>query len=237
MAGYNRLARDDSPLRSLGPAVVGNFIFRNEDETLESLRIGHWWEYEFKSGASGWVEGLLLADDIQTSFTIGGEAEIPVGRYTFGKFWFRYESGPGSLLRGQTDFQIGSFYDGWRGAMTLSPTWNVSRFLELGGSYELNIIRFPERNQGVDTHLARFRVRAAANAKVSTVAFIQYNSVADLVGINVRFRYNFKEGNDLWIVYDEGLNTERDSLDVGTPRLPLSNGRSVRIKYTYTWTV
>ena len=48
---------------------------------------------------------------------------------------------------------------------------------------------------------------------------------------NVRFRYNFREGNDLWIVYNEGLNTERDR---ATPVLPVTSARTALVKYTYT---
>ncbi|MEE9464190.1 MAG: hypothetical protein V3W14_01280 [Candidatus Neomarinimicrobiota bacterium] len=49
---------------------------------------------------------------------------------------------------------------------------------------------------------------------------------------NVRFRYNFREGNDLWIVYDEGMNTNRHRL---TPMLPFTNIRTILVKYTYTF--
>ena len=59
------------------------------------------------------------------------------------------------------------------------------------------------------------------DAKASGNAFVQYNSTTHRIDFNVRMRYNFSEGRDLWIVYNEGLNTER-SLDPGQPTLPLS---------------
>jgi hypothetical protein len=49
---------------------------------------------------------------------------------------------------------------------------------------------------------------------------------------NLRFRYNFREGNDLWIVYNEGLNTDRRR---ELPVLPITEGRTVLLKYTYTF--
>lgn len=49
---------------------------------------------------------------------------------------------------------------------------------------------------------------------------------------NVRFRLNPREGNDLYIVYDEGLHTDIHRL---TPGLPHSVGRTVLLKYTYTF--
>jgi hypothetical protein len=48
-------------------------------------------------------------------------------------------------------------------------------------------------------------------------------------------RYNFSEGSDLWLVYDEGFNTERQALP-GEPRLPLSDSRVLLVKLTRTFT-
>jgi hypothetical protein len=67
---------------------------------------------------------------------------------------------------------------------------------------------------------------------LSTNAFIQFSSSANTVSANVRFRYNFREGNDLWIVYNERMNSDRDRL---TPTLPFTSARTVLVKYTYTF--
>jgi hypothetical protein len=65
------------------------------------------------------------------------------------------------------------------------------------------------------------------------VAVVQLNSVEDRVGVNFRLRYNLREGSDIWVVYDEGFNTDRDS-PAGTPRLPFSAARFFRVKVTHT---
>jgi hypothetical protein len=39
--------------------------------------------------------------------------------------------------------------------------------------------------------------------------------------VNVRLRYNVREGNDLWIVYNEAVNTDRYSR---SPLPPVSQG-------------
>jgi hypothetical protein len=132
------------------------------------------------------------------------------------------------------DARIGGFYDGWRFQLQLDPTWNVSRNLEIGGSYEFNRIRFPDRGASLDAHVARLRIGAAANARLSATGLLQLNSVDDKLGVNLRLRYNFREGSDLWLVYDEGFNTDRDQPG-GVPALPASNLRVFRIKLTHTF--
>ena len=72
------------------------------------------------------------------------------------------------------------------------------------------------------------------STKFSTSAFIQYSSEARAVIGNIRFRYNPREGVDLYLVYDETLNTQRDRL---FPVPPFSSGRTVMVKYSYTFTL
>jgi hypothetical protein len=70
--------------------------------------------------------------------------------------------------------------------------------------------------------------------KLSVTAFVQYNSTENAMSTNLRLRYNPKEGNDFYLVFNEGRSTYRDIED---PRLPLYNNRSILLKYTYTFTL
>lgn len=123
-------------------------------------------------------------------------------------------------------------YDGWRANVWWNPRWNASRHLELSLQYELDIVRFPDRDQGFDAHIARLRANTALDTRFSVNAFVQYRNIGELVATNVRLRFNFREGNDLWLVYNEGLNLNRDRLE---PALPLTDNRTVLLKYTYTF--
>lgn len=161
-------------------------------------------------------------------------APLHPGAHNFAELWFNFQPAPGPRLRALVDARIGGFYDGWRTQIHVEPTWNLSRHLEIGGVYELNRIRFPDRGTGLDVHLARLRIGAAANARLSAVALVQLNSVDDRVGVNLRLRYNLREGSDIWLVYDEGFNTDRDTA-AGMPRLPLSDARFFRVKVTHTF--
>ena len=75
---------------------------------------------------------------------------------------------------------------------TLTPTWYVSAYLKWGGTYHYDYIRFPDRNQTFDAHLACLRIGTALNAKLSTNAFLQYNSAAAAFLANLRSRYTLQ---------------------------------------------
>ena len=100
------------------------------------------------------------------------------------------------------------------------------------GFYQYQTADFPDSNQEFQVHLARLRAEVGFNTKASIAAFVQYNSADDVFSANVRFRYNFREGQDLWIVYNEGVNTDRFSYD---PVPPETDFRTVLVKYTHTF--
>jgi hypothetical protein len=223
-----------SALRTHGPGAIGYAFLRNGGHSLETSYLAFWWHYGFRSGAEGWLEVIHHYEDVRTAFPLGDGVAVESGEHQFAELWFNFQPPPGPKVRALIDARIGGFYDGWRTQVHVEPTWNLSRHLELGGVYELNRIRFPDRDTGLDIHLVRLRIGAAANARLSATAFVQLNSVEDRVGVNFRLRYNLREGSDVWLVYDEGFNTDRDALP-GTPRLPLSAVRFFRVKVTHTF--
>ena len=119
--------------------------------------------------------------------------------------------------------------------MILAPTWNASKHLELGATYQRTRLRFPVRDEKADIHLVGFRVRTALDVRASANALIQYNSTTDRLDLNLRLRYNVSEGTDLWIVYNEGLDTARAPARVDVPADPLSLSRALIVKYTHTF--
>jgi hypothetical protein len=156
-----------------------------------------------------------------------------VGSYDFADLQLALSMGAGSKLRTSGDFRAGTYFDGRRMQAIVTPTWNVSPHLELGTDYQITALRFASRKQSEEIHLVRMRVRAALDARKSGNAFVQYNSTTDQLDFNIRLRYAIAEGTDLWLVYNEGLDTERTRDLIGL-RPPLSLGRTMIVKYTHT---
>jgi hypothetical protein len=61
---------------------------------------------------------------------------------------------------------------------------------------------------------------------------VQVDGGSDAVIGNVRIRYNPREGTDIYLVYNEGWNTDRFRR---TPVPPALNGRTVLLKFNYTF--
>jgi hypothetical protein len=232
VANWYRFTDRSRVFRRVYPGALAFHTFRNADRTLESGTWAAWVQWDTKSGGGGWVEPKVFRESVRTPFAIGGTT-IPAGTYSFADLQVVFTMPQGARLRTDVDARAGAFFDGTRQQAIVTPTWNLSRHLELGASYQWTRLRFRERGESDDIHLARLQVRAARDARASANAFVQYNSTTDRVDLNVRLRYNFAEGTDLWLVYDEGLATDRLDLP-GELRRPLSSSRALILKATYT---
>ncbi|MEO0557198.1 MAG: DUF5916 domain-containing protein [Bacteroidota bacterium] len=230
---YQRFLSEDSRFMRTWVGVWSNVYVRHEDRQLESVSVYPFAYIQWKNGATGVVASQHRYEDVLDDFALAGEVTVPAGRYEFHEARAEVTPPDAWFMRPQAYVYTGTFYDGWKTTAGMGMTWNVSRHLELGPEYEVNVLRFGARDQAVTTHLARVRVQGALDAHLSAAALVQYNSVASAFNINARMRYNVREGHDLWLVYDEGLNTDRVRPD--EPRLPLSARRAVLLKYTHTF--
>lgn len=233
---YDWLMGKETSIRKVSPLQFSGYVvLRNEDSSVESAHLAYDTDLQWKSGADVWIDFEMEYEDLLEDEDFPEGTVIPAGSYTNFKTEGGFDTPGGSLFRADFDWAFGGFFDGWRFDVGVEPTWNVSRHLEMSSEYEVNMVRFPERNQGFNAHVIRLRTRAALNIQVSLNAFVQYNSASDQFSTNIRFRYNFREGNDLWLVYNENLNTYRDYDEV--PRRLLTRGRTVLLKYTNTFEI
>jgi hypothetical protein len=222
--------------RRVYPGALAFSTFRNSDGALESGQYAFWVQWDSKSGHGGWIEPKWFHENVLVPFRIGNRISIPAGRYDFADLQVVHTMSTGRKLRADVDVRTGTYFDGRRTQLVLAPTWNVSRHLELGGDYQWNVLRFPVRDERASIHLLRLRVRTALDARASGNAFVQYNSTTDRLDFNVRLRYAMAEGTDLWLVYNEGLDTGRGRDILQEDRFsPLSMSRALVLKYTHTF--
>ena len=212
---------------------VDVFAFlNNSDGQVESAEIFPQFRLQTKTGATLDAGLKFSYEDVSEAFSLSDDADVPAGEYRFYGVSSRLQLPRSGALSSVATLDAGSFYDGWRVSWGVEPTWNVSSSLELSGAYGLNWISFPERDQRFVTSLAQLRALVMFSVKLSLSAFVQYNSAADLVIANVRLRYNPREGNDFYVVYNEGRNTDRFR---EIPTLPQTSARTLLLKYTYTF--
>jgi len=226
------LMEEGSPFFSVTVGTSALAYTRNGDNSVETGAVEPKLHFEFKNNARLELTAINSYESVREVFELSDNTEIPIGDYWFHGGTMRFQASRAKTFRPTFTASTGTFYDGWNVALQAEPAWNLSSHFEFSAAYQFNFIRFPDRQEELNAHLARVRLDVALDTHLSLSAFLQYSSTDDVASVNARLRYHFREGSDLWVVYDEGMNTLRDG--VGSPRLPLSQNRALLVKYTYT---
>ncbi len=210
----------------------GNAYLSNQGGDVLSSEYGLDWSFSRRNLDSGGLVIRKTYENLINDFSLPGTENVPAGIYDFFRVQGTYTMAIDRTLRTGAILETGSFYDGWLHSITLTPSWYASKYIQLNLEYVYNYGEFSERDTRLNFHIARLRLGTALNRKLSTNALLQYNGAQDLFSANIRFRYNWREGQDLWVVFNSGLNTDRYGF---TPTLPATDNRSVLVKYVHTF--
>jgi hypothetical protein len=193
------------------------------------------WGFVTKNQWQGQVSVVYNNENLKDSLTlVEDEAYVPPGQYKYLNFMGMLSTPGSNPFFLVLTTQAGQFFDGLGFSAHLQPTWNISKHFELGGTYGFDHVNFSDRNMTMTNHILGVKALYMLNTKLSVNAFIQYNTAEHAIVSNLRLRYNPKEGNDFYVVFNEGRNT---SLTREEPNLPVYSSRAVMVKYTYTFSL
>jgi uncharacterized protein DUF5916 len=138
-------------------------------------------------------------------FQISRFARIPAGGYQFHNFKVSYDAGAQHRLSGTTTFATGTFYDGEKKTASFRGRMKVAPQLSLEPNLSFNWI---------DLHGGSFTDRLAGARAIYTMtprmfiaALVQYSSSNSSLSTNLRFRWEYRPGSELFVVYSEGRST------------------------------
>ncbi len=140
------------------------------------------------------------------SFPIATGIALPVGDYRFGNVRAGYNFGQQRVLAANVLTEYGSFYNGRKAALTVSQgRMNFSYRLSLQPTYSINHVDLDEGS--FTTHLVGSRVTFTASPLTFVSALLQFNSTSHAVAANVRLRWEYQAGSELFVVWNEQRDT------------------------------
>jgi hypothetical protein len=151
--------------------------------------------------------GATYTEDLEallTPSTIAG-IRIPAGSYTFQNARLFYTSAPQKRVSGTFSLDAGNFYSGtrqtaaYRGRIELTPRFAVEPNLSF------NWIDLPQGRS--TTTLAGNRATYTLTPRMFVAALVPYTSGTTSVLTNVRLRWEYSPGSEMFIVYSEGRDT------------------------------
>ncbi|MEQ1898682.1 MAG: DUF5916 domain-containing protein [Vicinamibacterales bacterium] len=153
----------------------------------------------FSGGVDREFEGLTA------QFQIAPGVRIPVGGYGFTRYRAGVSLPPSFRVRGNISANLGDFYDGTRQTLTYTGRVEVTKQFTIEPTLSLNRVRLPAG--AFTTNLVQSRISYTFTPRTTLGTLVQYNSSARAVSANVRFRWEYIPGSDLFVVYTEGRTT------------------------------
>jgi hypothetical protein len=184
----------------------------------------HWSEFalEFRNGDRFSVANNYVYEYLPRPFRILGMVTLPVDSYTFDNVTVAFHRAPQQKVAGDLIVERGTFYNGDKTTFTLNAgRLAFSPRLSAEPTYAVNRVELEQAS--FTTHLAGTRLTLTPTPLMFASALLQYNSSTRGVSANVRFRWEYILGSELFVVYNE----ERGTL---TRPFPDINNRAFIVK-------
>jgi hypothetical protein len=161
---------------------------------------------EFENSDQFTIEANRNYELLITPFLVGPLVVAP-GGYRFSDVQISYQLGQQRRVNGTIAVQAGGYYDGTLTAVSFgSGRASVTRHLSVEPTISLNLVELPAGRY--TTRIYRARTDYAFTPRMFASTLIQYSSADRSLSTNVRFRWEYRAGSELFVVWTD----ERDTL-------------------------
>jgi Domain of unknown function (DUF5916)/Carbohydrate family 9 binding domain-like len=156
------------------------------------------------------VAGITYTDTMDRlvrPFAIAPGIRIPAGAYGFHTTQLSYTGGQQRKLSGAIVYETGTFYSGTRQSLALNTARvELTPRFSVEPSFSVNWVDLLEGS--FTASVARARTTFTVTPRMYVSGIVQYNSTNTSVGSNVRFRWEYQPGSEIFVVYTDDYNTD-----------------------------
>ena len=206
LARYSPRPRTIPNLRRLTGQASLAYITNNRDR-LDTRDATARFEAEFTNSDVFSVSYTDNFERLVRPFAIAPGVNIPIGAYDFHTTRIGYVAGQQRPYSGEIVFETGPFYDGDRRSIALnSGRMQITPQVSLEPSFSINWIDLVQNS--FTLKVARTRATYTITPRMFVSGIVQYNSAATSFGSNVRFRWEYRPGSELFVVYTDDFDTD-----------------------------
>jgi len=178
-----------------------------DDRVLETRQQDVAFEVQLENSDRFTVSATDRYELLRQPFTIAPGVTVPVGGYGFRSVLVGYAFGQQRPVSGSIAVGTGELWNGditvvelGRGRVEVTPQLSVEP------SLSLNWVELPEGNFA--TNLSRVRVSYTVSPRMFFSGLLQHNSSGNTFSTNVRLRWEYSPGSELFVVYTEDRDTD-----------------------------
>jgi hypothetical protein len=168
---------------------VASGTFRIEFNSSDMLTATYRNDYEF----------------VTAPFRISGGPLLPIGVYEFNEGVVQFNAGAQRPVSGRFTLTAGEFYSGHRRQFEYNGRVKVSSQLAFEPRILASRITLPDG--AFTTKLLGARTTYTVTPRMFVSGLVQYNSSLNTVESNIRWRWEYQPGSDLFVVYTDGRDT------------------------------
>jgi hypothetical protein len=179
----------------------------NNDNRLDTRDVNGQFQVELTNSD---VAGVSFTDNFERlvqPFAIAPGIRLPIGTYDFYTLQFQYQAGQQRPISGTVAYETGRFYSGDRQSINVSTARvQVTPQVSVEPSLQINWVTLVEG--AFTAKVVRSRVTYTMTPRMFVSGIAQYNSSVRSVGSNLRFRWEYLPGSELFVVYTDDYDSD-----------------------------
>lgn len=155
------------------------------------------------------VAGIAYTDNfdrLTRPFDLATGLRIPVGAYNFHTLQLSYTGGQQRKISGGVVYETGAYYGGTRQSFAVNTARvQVTPRISMEPSLSLNFVDVPQG--AVTLTVVRTRATYTVTPRMFVSGIVQFNSTGTSAGSNLRLRWEYAPGSELFVVYTDDYDT------------------------------
>jgi hypothetical protein len=206
-----RLSRRPANIAHLrrATAITNLSYVTNNENRLDTREITGQLQFELTNSD---VVGINFADNFERlvrpfPVSLFPVVTLPAGEYDFHTLSLLYLAGQQRKMSGTVLYEVGKFYSGDRQSIAVSGArMQVTPQVSLEPSVSLNFVNLPQGS--FTATVVRTRATYTVTPRMFVSGIVQYNSTNASLGSNLRLRWEYTAGSELFVVYTDDYDSE-----------------------------
>jgi hypothetical protein len=178
--------------------------------SLESSRVSlsPFLSFSTESGDRFEIFFIRQREILPESFEVADDVIIPIDDYHFSRYQFNFWSADHRPIIINLEYEIGGFYGGNLSQLKAGIGFSYQGHIKLGAEGVYVRGDLPEGKFQKDIY--RIKADFYLNPDLGLMTYIQYDSISETLGANIRIKWRISPGNTIYLVYNRGWETEYD---------------------------
>jgi hypothetical protein len=155
------------------------------------------------------VAGIMYTDTFDRParpFVVATGVGIPVGEYDFHTLQLSYTGGQQRKISGAIVYETGTYYGGTQQSISVTTArMEITPRMSLEPGVSVNVLDLPQAS--FTATVLRTRATYTVTPRLFVSGIVQYNSTTASRGSNLRLRWEYAPGSDIFVVYTDDFDT------------------------------